>query len=564
MAPNSPIINDNNSKGLSGIIGAPTYSPTFDINKLLKAAQDYAAINALANSMFGYDFKWFRAVPQQRSRDVIFQEYTLSNVDECPLDVKAVVPGGNFPDSKYNYDLMGLEYEIPLEIQIDKKYWESIAGFGTAPQKKDIVYMVLANKLYQVESAYLFRGYMEQETTWKINLVKYQPEASRREGDTLKETIDIYTVGAEEIFGGQVQAEVERIVNDKQFNQFNGTSQDKYKKVDSTLKTISEPIDIFGTIAAQSFYDMRTPTWYDAIIYNTGDIINVDMDRSITAWLKPLPVNTKLFNVTSIINIEESLTPSELDEYDASLYSAANYTITIDTVPTFSDIRIDDNIVVSRPGVLNFYAKIVAISVNPLRYHCIINPFVLEDLQNLTPTKGQWSTQKGYKLQVKEPISILDGVNDFGEHVLSVNIFANQYIAINYSHTYSNENAYVIRMEEKLNDDQWYGLVVNIGNTWGQYNVYVWEKHDTDKNAKLKINFYETLRLYPEHIAINHYTVNKSPAYLTNLRLFKCGTIEEEKQATELLSYFSKDGDQLIIGDNADPLLLLPYISKQK
>ena len=118
-------------------------------------------------------------------------------------------------------------------------------------------------------------------------------------------------------------------------------------------------------------------------------------------------------------------------------------------------------------------------------------------------------------------------------------------------------------MSDKIQDNKWYGLVVNIGNSWGQFNVYVWEKHESDKFAKLQNIFYETLKLYPEAIGVDHYTINKSPAYLTNIRLFN-ETIEEERQANELLSYFSKDGDKLIISDSAESRLYAPYITKQR
>jgi len=564
-APNQSIIN-NDTKGItSGIGNTGSY---FNVNTIAAAgAQTYNAINGVINEMFGYDFKWFRAVPQQRSKDVIFQEYTLYNVEECPLDIKAVVPSGQVPDSKYTYDLMGLEYEVPFELQIDKIYWESKAGFGTAPQKKDIVYFPMSNKLYQVESSYLFRGFMEQETAWKINLRKYMPESSRREGNALKDTIDVYTVSTEEIFGGAIKADIDKLVDDKQMSAMNGTTQDKYKTYDSELKTISNSLNIYGTIIAQSFYDMQTPLWFNAITYNDTDIISKTSDRSMMAWINPqvsitTPKEHDIKEITSIVTFPDvsSFDPSIGEAVDASIFSSANYTITLNSTVSLSEIQIDDNVVISRAGALNFYAKIVAISVNPLTYYCIINPFVLEDLQGI---KSNWASQKGYKLQVKNPICILDGVNDFEEHVLSVNIFANQYIAINYGHTYANDDAYVVRLDDKLNDNEWYGIVVNIGNTWGQYNVYVWKKHETDKNIKLQNIFYETLRLYPEDIAINNYTINKSPSYLTNIRLFNA-TIEEERQINELLSYFSKDGDQLIVSDAAEPIMHLEYISKQR
>ena len=207
----------------------------FNPNLALSAVQTFNTFNSVANKMFGIDARWFRAIPQQRSKDVIFQEYTLSNVEDVPLCLKVVVPDGNFPDSKYQYDLMGLEYEIPLEVQIDKKYWEEIAGFGTAPQKKDIVYLTTPNKLYQVESSFLKRGFMEQETTWIINLRKYTPEASRKEGEMLKETIDKYTVSESEIFGDAINGDIDKLIDDKQMSPFNTTEKDKYKIINSEL-----------------------------------------------------------------------------------------------------------------------------------------------------------------------------------------------------------------------------------------------------------------------------------------------------------------------------------------
>jgi len=118
-------------------------------------------------------------------------------------------------------------------------------------------------------------------------------------------------------------------------------------------------------------------------------------------------------------------------------------------------------------------------------------------------------------------------------------------------------------MDDKILDNEWYAFVINIGNSWKQYSVYVWKKHETDKNEKLQNVYYETLRMYPEDIAIDSYTINKSNAYLTNLRLYNT-TIEEEKQAKELLSYFTKDSDQIIISDNCDQIMKIPYINKSR
>jgi hypothetical protein len=434
---------------------------------------------------------------------------------------------------------MGLEYEVPLTIHIDKKYWEEIASFGTAPQKKDIVYLPLPNKLYQVESSFLDRGFMEQETTWVVNLRKYMPEASRRESNALKDTIDKYTVSEEEIFGEELQNEYDKIIDDKQFSPFNSTSQDKYKALDPTLKIIPLPIDIYGVTVAQAYYDMKTSTNYNGVVYNITDEITPNDDRAITAWVNIRNPTSKSYDVAWIVS-------------DETLTLPANYKIKVKTTKRF---EIGDTMVISRPGALNFYGKVIddTNAVNGI-YFIHIDADVIEHLNSVNTN---WISAKNYKLVINDPITILDGINET-ETGFQVYLYANQYLKINYG-----TQTHVAALSSKLNDQQWYGIVVNIGNTWGQYNFYVWEVDPDNSVTKLRIKGYETMLFEPESTTVGTYSIDRSNAYLTNIRLFST-TIEEEKQVRELLSYFTKDSDQALILDNCDPRFSSPYISQQK
>jgi hypothetical protein len=512
----------------------------FNPNAALAAVQTYMGMNSVANQLFGIEARWFRAVPQQRSKDIIFKEYTLSCVEEEPICLRVVVPDGNFPDSKYQYDLMGLEYEVPTEIQIDKKYWEQMAGFGTAPQKKDIVYLTMPNKLYQVESSYLKRAFLEQETTWVVNLRKYMPEASRREGDALKETIDKYTVSEQEIFGEHQEYEYIKNRDDRQMSPFNSTERDKYKSIDANLEILPNNIEFYGTIFAQGFYDMSTPKLYSAVEYKnpSGDEIKESYDRAITAWIMPQDVKEE-YEVTWI-------------EPDSTITIPANYKIKIKGTKRF---QIDDVFTIYRSEALNFYAKVIddnhaATGI----YWCQIDQPVVNYLNSV---RANWNTMTGYKMKLKYPIVLLDGRNETNTG-FTVSIGANQFVKIKYA-----SQEYIAVMPEKLNDNQWYGVVVNIGNTWNQYNVYVWEQNPNTGGEKIRIKFYETMKFNPEYTKVDRYTLDKCPAYITNIRLFKT-TIEEEKQPKELLSYFTKDSDQALILDNADHHFRAPYISKQR
>lgn len=517
-----------------------TEAEIFNPNLALSAVQTFNTMNSVANQMFGIEARWFRAVPQQRSKDVIFQEYTLSCVEDTPLCIKVVLPDGNFPDSKYNFDLMGLEYNIPLEIQIDKKYWEDNAGFGTAPQKKDIVYLPMPNKLYQVESAYLKRGFMEQETTWVCNLIKYQPEASRKEGDALKETIDKYTVSEGELFGEILQGEMEKLTDKKQMSPMSSTSEDKYKELDKSLKIIPYSLDIWGIKVAESAYDLNTSKIYNAIKYkNSGDYISTDSDRSITTWVNARKDIDKPYDVLWIIP-DNTLTPP------------ANFKIKIAGKKRFG---IDDTFVIQRSESQNLYAKVIDDNhFSQGIYWCKIDQKVVDNLNSM---QSQWWTKPGWKMRVKNPIVLIDGINETTTG-FEVTINADQYIKIKYGY-----QEYIAAMPEKMIQGDWYGIVVNIGNSWNQYNVYVWKPSLTDDSQKLQNIFYETIPFTAQETTVDQYTIDKSYAYMTNIRLFN-STIEEEKQVHELLSYFSQNADKALILDNADTKFRAPYISQQR
>jgi len=528
----------NQTQQANGIQINTVQNNIFNPNNLLSAVQTYMSFNNVANKMLGIEAKWFRAVPQQRSKDVIFQEYTLSCVEEKPICINVMVKDGNLPDDNYQYDLMGLEYQLPTTIEIDKKYWEELSGFGTAPQKKDIVYLSMPNKIYQVESTFLKRGFMQQETTWVINLIKYQPEASRKESVALKETLDQYTVSEEELFGKRIEEDVEKLTDKKQMSPMSSTSRDKYKQIEPNLNILNVSLNIDGIIVSDSAYDLNTSELFNAIIYSdSNDNIRKIDDRSLTTWVKPKPDNTKEYSVGWIMP-------------DTTLTPPANFKIKINGGNRFV---IGDTFTIWRSEKLVFYATVVDDSYsNSGIYWCQIDDTVINYLNTI---QTNWYTKPNWKMIVTLPINLIDGVNETLTG-FTVNMYSNQYIKIKYG-----IQEHISILNNKLKPDNWYGIVVNIGNTWGLYNVYVWEVSN-DIN-KLKTYYYETVKFVPEETTINQYTLNKSNSLMTNIRLFN-STIEEEKQINELLSYFTQNAHAALILDNADLKFIAPYISQQR
>ena len=49
-----------------------------------------SSLNDAVVDIIGVDVLWFRAKPDKANQDVIFQNYTLYGVEDCPLKIKAI------------------------------------------------------------------------------------------------------------------------------------------------------------------------------------------------------------------------------------------------------------------------------------------------------------------------------------------------------------------------------------------------------------------------------------------------------------------------------------------
>ena len=150
-----------------------TFNP-YAVNRALNLYQD---LSLMVNNVFGLEANYYSVQPQARGKDVILREYTIFNVvdEKC---VKLLVPQNQFPDNKINFDPFGLQFEEPFEVQIDKRYFEGIFGKGSQPRKRDIIYFPLTNRIYEINSTYLFRDFMNAPVYFKIELKKYQPKSN--------------------------------------------------------------------------------------------------------------------------------------------------------------------------------------------------------------------------------------------------------------------------------------------------------------------------------------------------------------------------------------------------
>lgn len=114
-----------------------------NINEMAQSA--YSIIQNLqqqAVNMVGLDALYFRATPQANSEDaVVFQEYTLYNVEDCGHTIKVIMSDTSYQPGDYTVGLFGVNYQPIQELQIPISEWQNVYGKDCQPQRGDIIYI---------------------------------------------------------------------------------------------------------------------------------------------------------------------------------------------------------------------------------------------------------------------------------------------------------------------------------------------------------------------------------------------------------------------------------------
>lgn len=122
----------------------------FNLNDVVNFIDTIQNINKSIADVVGVDLLYFRAIPHENGESVIFHEYTLLDVD-CEKQIKGVVKNPDYGNG-IEVDLFGVKYDSPLQIQFDLQTWNEVFGPDVMPQKDDIVYVPLLNRLFEVNT----------------------------------------------------------------------------------------------------------------------------------------------------------------------------------------------------------------------------------------------------------------------------------------------------------------------------------------------------------------------------------------------------------------------------
>lgn len=183
--------------------------------------------------LFGIPIYYIRVLPQEDSADYTFKEWVLHNAVDIK-QIKMIVPDGTMPSSNPKLTEFDFDWETDWEVQIGKSGFASAFGDEAYPKQRDLVYVPLMKRLWEVNSAYDEKneGLLWRPTTWHLAMVKYNE----------KTNVDL----------GEFDNIVDGWVENK-YDEVFGELEDNEQERESATAQITKP-----EIAATNLYDLFT------------------------------------------------------------------------------------------------------------------------------------------------------------------------------------------------------------------------------------------------------------------------------------------------------------------
>jgi len=568
-----------------------TFNP-YAVNTALNLYQD---LSLSVNRLFGWEVNYYSVQAQSRSKDVILREFTLYNVvdEKC---IKVMVPNNQFPDNKINYDPFGLQFDEPFEIHIDKIYFESFFGRGSQPRKRDIIYFPLTNRIYEINSMYLFRDFMYSPVYFKIELKKYQPKSNTYYSDpAYKEELDGISLNTQTLFGEETLNEEKKLTKPQQY-----VTSTQDRSPDPVRSYLYKNLPIIGydlnnnwTIVFNHYYDMDDSFRYvedfiydpaeyrQALRYKTLPTLTSSGEIAYTAW----------FNLRNYYN-QASLSKKAFPALPVTVVSYTDSYIVYSTYPYKHNLQVWRGYSENPEGYVSILGD--ENHTGGFRVRSVVNDYQFSVINSAPPIAENRSAWKMQKAQAR---NFLNGLyTDANDSIKGVRIDIihsgidepsnTSYIGVGSIEVVLNELVINSPLQFTPVFGDWYSMVVNISNKYKQVAINCWQMSYDPTNPQAQSSDLSSVHEYVKSISTaytfaapsdlnddlnspyygtdnNSYKVMTSPLYISNLRLFK-QMIDIDRQSTVLNQNIVRDAQLAYIIDNAQPPLKLPKFANRK
>jgi len=248
----------------------------------------YNQLVEITSDIFGHGVRYYRTVPDERTKDVIFMEYSLFNVVAAG-DLKVSVPDNEFPTEAMQYDVFGMGFE-DFEIHITDYQFEKTFGLGNRPRVKDYLYFPINNKMYEVKSVALADEFNIQHTYWRVMLSKYQNRSAVAKPQEIEAELENLVMGVEEIFGEEIQQEYVKATDPQQLKSTPHQWDDGVRQRSAAaLRIVDYDLKNRWTLVSKNYYDLSSvETDIDAVDYIQKSTQSINDNLAFTTWFSPV------------------------------------------------------------------------------------------------------------------------------------------------------------------------------------------------------------------------------------------------------------------------------------
>lgn len=217
--------------------------------------------------MLGIPIYYFKVDPDHATADYTFKEYLLHNVTDVK-QIRMMIEDGQMPSSKPIFADDDFNWEVDWNVELSKTQFARAFGDNAFPSQRDIIYVPLMKRLWEVNSAWDEKqeAFMWRSTTWNLGLIKYNDKPNVREGD-FEELIQSFVDNKMfETFGKYEDLEQERVSGTTQAtdlghlpnNLYNITMQDAIRKeFTPSLRIVDKNINQRSTIVSHNSYQFK-------------------------------------------------------------------------------------------------------------------------------------------------------------------------------------------------------------------------------------------------------------------------------------------------------------------
>lgn len=254
-------------------------------------------LNNIISVTDGWKVQYGLTDPDGKGSDPILHEHQLYNVISIK-DINIVVPDNAFPTTDISLSSLDLDLIQTFEIHIVKDQFKKVFGVEFRPGTRDILYLCDMNQLWEVDQMIPTRAAFNQETYWRVRLIKYNDRKSRKFVNSPdKAFVDALTkhTTLDGLLGIQQDNEYQRVSKNADILLDNNSQQFSHQTVlnvvesyHNNAKLIKENIVNSSLIISESQYKLPlTSKGLKLVSYNYSDKnINAGDNRAISMWFK--------------------------------------------------------------------------------------------------------------------------------------------------------------------------------------------------------------------------------------------------------------------------------------